>query len=74
VQAELSRAVPPEVFATWLSATHLAELRDGTAIIATPNVFARDKLADDYLPLLTTTLQTVLGYPAQVQIVIGGGA
>ena len=72
VQAELARHLPPVEFDTWLRATALAELADGTATIATPNVFARDKLEGRYVPPIRAALQAILGYAVDVQVVIGG--
>ncbi|HSH82376.1 MAG TPA: DnaA N-terminal domain-containing protein [Herpetosiphonaceae bacterium] len=37
-----------EALATWLEPAALVELVDGTAVIATPNVFVRDVVADGY--------------------------
>ena len=47
-------------FATWLEPTALVELVDGTAVIATPNVFVRDVVADCYQATLQSGVAMVL--------------
>ncbi|HSH81907.1 MAG TPA: DnaA N-terminal domain-containing protein [Herpetosiphonaceae bacterium] len=59
-----------EDFATWLELIALVELVDGTAVIATPNVFVRDVVADRYQANLRSGLAGVLGELVTVQLII----
>ncbi|MDQ5854180.1 MAG: hypothetical protein M3380_19355, partial [Chloroflexota bacterium] len=59
-----------EDFMTWLDSTSLVELVDGTAVIATPNVFVRDVVAERYQADLQSTLVATLGELVTVQLII----
>ncbi|HEX6289402.1 MAG TPA: DnaA N-terminal domain-containing protein [Herpetosiphonaceae bacterium] len=66
----LQPQVSPVDFETWLRPTALAELAGNTAVIATPHVFARERVAVTYAPLLAAALQAVVGQPVQIEVVI----
>jgi chromosomal replication initiator protein len=67
LQLQLSRSE----FDTWIKETTLVDLADNQAIIGTPNIFAREKLEGRYVNPIRDTLHTILGYPVNVQVVIG---
>ncbi|HEX6289434.1 MAG TPA: chromosomal replication initiator protein DnaA [Herpetosiphonaceae bacterium] len=68
---DLQLQLPRSEFDTWIKETTLVDLADNQAIIGTPNIFAREKLEGRYVTPIRDTLHTILGYPVQVQVVIG---
>ena len=68
---DLQLQIPRSEFDTWIKETTLIDLEDNQAIIGTSNIFAREKLEGRYVTPIRSTLQAILGYPVQVQIVIG---
>jgi chromosomal replication initiator protein len=68
---DLQLQLPRSEFDTWIKETTLVDLADNQAIIGTPNIFAREKLEGRYVNPIRDTLHTILGYPVQVQVVIG---
>lgn len=56
---------------TWLRDTQLVALDGDLAVIATPTVFSRHQLAQDYLPLIAAALATESGQEPRVELVIG---
>ncbi|HEX6290244.1 MAG TPA: DnaA N-terminal domain-containing protein [Herpetosiphonaceae bacterium] len=73
VQQRLSEHVPAQDYATWLHETALLDLASGEAIVGTPNIFARDKVAATYAPLIAQTLQQQTRQPIRVQVVLEQG-
>ncbi len=76
-QAVLGRLVthvPREEYQTWLMPTSLLDLEDGSAILVVPNVFVRQEVESRYLNVLASSLQEVLGYGVEIQVVIGNDA
>lgn len=69
---DLQLQLPRNEFDTWIKETTLVDLENNQAIIGTPNIFAREKLEGRYVDPIRHTLNTILGYPVQVQVVIGG--
>lgn len=68
---DLQLQLPRTEFDTWIKETMLVDLEDNQAIVGTPNIFAREKLEGRYVAPIRDTLNTILGYPVQVQVVIG---
>lgn len=68
---DLQLQLPRSEFDTWIKETTLVDLADNQAIIGTPNIFAREKLEGRYVNSIRDTLHTILGYPVQIQVVIG---
>ncbi len=68
---DLQLQLPRTEFDTWIKETMLVDLEDNQAIVGTPNIFAREKLEGRYVAPIQDTLNTILGYPVQVQVVIG---
>ena len=68
---DLQLQLPRSEFDTWIKETTLVDLEDNQAIVGTPNIFAREKLEGRYVAPIRNTLNTILGYPVQVQVVIG---
>jgi chromosomal replication initiator protein len=68
---DLQLQLPRSEFDTWIRETTLVDLEDNQAIVGTPNIFAREKLEGRYVAPIQNTLNTILGYPVQVQVVIG---
>ena len=68
---DLQLQLPRSEFDTWIKETTLVDLEDNQAIVGTPNIFAREKLEGRYVAPIQNTLNTILGYPVQVQVVIG---
>ena len=66
----LRRQLPHTEFETWIKETALIQVENQQAIVGTPNIFVRDKLAEAYAPLIADTLQTILGFPVQVAVVL----
>jgi chromosomal replication initiator protein len=71
VLGELRNRLPQSEFDTWMRGTALVELAGTEAIVAAPHIFARDMLENTYGSLITSSLHHVLGFPVQLQIVIG---
>lgn len=67
---QLQQQLPYGEFETWIKATSLIQVAEQQAIVGTPNIFARDKLAETYAPLIAETLHTLLGFPVQVAVVL----
>src|SRR4051812_8466439 len=63
--------MPRSEFDTWIKPTTLVAIEDSMAIVGTPNIFVRQELEGRYIAPITETLTTILGYPVQVQVVIG---
>ncbi len=68
---DLQVQVPHNEFETWIKPTTLVDIEDNLAILGTPNIFVRQELEGRYLPVLSHALGSAVGYPLQVQIVIG---
>ncbi|HEY0601522.1 MAG TPA: chromosomal replication initiator protein DnaA [Herpetosiphonaceae bacterium] len=68
---DLQLQLPRSEFDTWIKETTLVDLADNQAIIGTPNIFAREKLEGRYVNPIRDALHTILGYPVQIQVVIG---
>jgi hypothetical protein len=66
----LRKYLPYTEFETWIKETALVQVENQQAIVGAPNIFVRDKLAEVYVPLIADTLQTILGFPVQVAIVL----
>lgn len=70
---DLQLRLSPSEFETWLKPTSLVALENDQAIIGTPNVFVRQELEGRYVAPLQATLNSILGYPVEVQVVISNG-
>lgn len=70
---DLQLQLPRSEFDTWIAETTLVDLANDQAIIGTSNIFAREKLEGRYVRPIRDVLQTIVGYPVQVQVVIGAG-
>jgi len=68
---DLQVQMPRSEFDTWIKPTTLVAIEDSMAIVGTPNIFVRQELEGRYIAPITETLTTILGYPVQVQVVIG---
>ena len=71
---DLQVQVPRNEFDTWIKPTSLVAIEDTLAIVGTPNIFVRQELEGRYIAPITETLTSVLGYPVQIQVVIGNHA
>jgi chromosomal replication initiator protein len=71
VLGELQKRLPQSEFDTWIRETALVKLAGSEAIVAAPHVFAREMLEHTYGSLITSSLHHVLGFPVQLQVVIG---
>ncbi len=69
ILAHLQPMLPPDVFATWFADTALLALEE-RAVVGTPQVFARDVLLSEYLPLLQQAVQAVVHRFVEVVVVI----
>jgi hypothetical protein len=67
----LRERVPAAEFAAWFEATRLVAYRDGQAVIAVPNVFARETLINAYQALIGDVLQTLTDAAGAIEVVIG---
>ncbi len=70
VQAALVQQVPTSEYDTWLKETALIQVADQQVIVGTPHIFARDKLADTYAPLIADALEAILGERVAVVVVL----
>ncbi len=68
---DLQLQIPRSEFDTWMKETMLVDLENNQAIVGTPNIFTRDQLLRKYADPIRNTLNSILGYPVQVQVVIG---
>ncbi len=73
VLTALRETCPAAEWTTWLESTALLELTDTTAVVGTPNVFARDTVRDHYCSLLQAAVQGCLGGARTIEVVIGSG-
>ncbi|MDP9313303.1 MAG: hypothetical protein M3R24_20870 [Chloroflexota bacterium] len=73
VLTALRETCPAAEWTTWLESTALLELTDTTAVVGTPNVFARDTVRDHYCSLLHAAVQGCLGGARTIEVVIGSG-
>ncbi len=73
VLTALRETCPAAEWTTWLESTALLELTDTTAVVGTPNVFARDTVRDHYCSLLHVAVQGCLGGARTIEVVIGSG-
>lgn len=71
---DLQLQLPRSEFDTWIKETTLIDLEDNQAIVGTSNIFAREKLEGRYVNPIRNTLHAILGYPVQVQVVIGNSS
>ncbi len=69
ILAHLQPMLLPDVFATWFADTALLALEE-RAVVGTPQVFARDVLLSEYLPLLQQAVQAVVQRFVDVVVVI----
>jgi hypothetical protein len=67
---DLRQHLPYSEFETWIKETTLIQVAEQQAIVGTPNIFARDKVSETYVPLIANTLQSILGFPVQVAVVL----
>jgi chromosomal replication initiator protein len=49
----------------------LVALEDDRAVIRAPNIFVRQELEDRFATPIQNTLHTILGYPVQLQMIVG---
>jgi hypothetical protein len=68
----LRQALPASEIQTWFSDAALVDLDDTRAVIGVPNIFARDKLTNDYQAQIAQALHASYGRSVPVQIEIGG--
>ena len=71
VLGRLAGEVAPAAFATWLGSTQLVELIEDVAVVAAPNVFARDEVATAFGAQIAAALAHELGRQVEVEYVIG---
>jgi chromosomal replication initiator protein len=71
---DLQLQLPRSEFDTWIKETTLIDLEDNQAIVGTSNIFAREKLEGRYVTPIRNTLHAILGYPVQIQVVIGNSS
>jgi len=66
--------IPPQQFNTWIRPLQ-AQWRDTGLVLAAPNRFIRDFVAEKYAPMITTYLLDVVSpASAQVAVTVAGGA
>jgi chromosomal replication initiator protein len=70
---DLEMQMPRSEFDTWLKETTLVDLEGDQAVVGTPNIFARDILVGRYHAPIQRALNTIVGFPVNLQVVIGGG-
>ncbi len=71
---DLQVQMPRNEFETWIKPTSLVAVEESLAIVGTPNIFVRQELEGRYVAPITDTLSSIIGYPVQVQVVIGNHA
>jgi DNA-binding MarR family transcriptional regulator len=71
VLAQVKDELPESDFITWLRPTKLLDLNDHVVYIGTPNIFVRQEIEGRFLGKIVESLHVLLGYPAEVQVVIG---
>ncbi|GAC1540763.1 MAG: hypothetical protein NVS2B7_13130 [Herpetosiphon sp.] len=74
VRDDLAAKLTCNDWETWIKPSTLLELDQTTAVVGTPNVFVRQEVEQRYCQHLETAFAVVLGYPVQVQAVIGSPA
>ena len=70
IQNALRQQVSAGEYETWIKETSLIQVAEGRAIVGTPNIFARDQLAETYAPLILEQLRAGGGDVAQVVVVL----
>jgi chromosomal replication initiator protein len=68
LQGRISRAN----FETWLRATNLVSVANGTATVAAPNSFAVEQLRSKFDHEITAALSSIANKPLAVEYVVGG--
>jgi chromosomal replication initiation ATPase DnaA len=69
-QTSLAKRIPAAEFAAWIEETRIVAYRDGQAVIAVPNVFARDAIDITFRSDIVDVLQTITGTGIVVDVVI----
>ncbi len=70
VLAPLATELVEAAYQTWLVSSRLLLLDGGHAVVATPNVFVRDTVIQEYRVPIELQLQAVIGQPIMVEVVI----
>jgi hypothetical protein len=69
-QERLQGMLTSEEYEIWLATTALLMLKDGVAVVGTPNIFVREKLTESYRLQLEAALETVVGHAVEVEVVV----
>lgn len=72
--SELSGAMTPATFETWVKGTTAIAQQNGTFTIAAPNTFAKEWLDTRFRPQIESTLARILGRSAALAVVVEGQA
>ncbi|GBC87750.1 Chromosomal replication initiator protein DnaA [bacterium HR12] len=62
------REIPEVSFSMWFSGVRARALRDGVLEVVAPSAYVRDRLAQQYAPLLERAAADVLGAPVRVRL------
>lgn len=68
----LSSELPRKSFSLWIDPIEFLESRDRTLVLACPNKFARNWIAEHYLPLIQKTLHQTGGHLLEVLFKVQG--
>lgn len=71
VLKELAAQVPQSELDTWLSESVLLDLAADQAVVGVPNIFVREQVEGQYMPLIRDALEALIGWPVALRIVIG---
>jgi chromosomal replication initiator protein len=68
ITESLRQQVRTPVFETWIKAIEPLSFQNGVLVLSMPSEFASGWLAQRYSALIKTTLEAVVGYPAEVRL------
>jgi hypothetical protein len=71
VLEDLLAQIPRSDFETWIKSSILIDVRDQLAVVGVPNIFVRQEIESRFLGILQATLEKILGYQVNLQLVIG---
>ncbi len=70
-RSRLAQDIAPADFDTWIAPLVLLDVIGDAAILGAPNVFVRDVVARDYVPLIAGALRSAWGRSIRVDLAIG---
>ncbi len=64
----LENQLSQPTFETWIKTAKAVDWQENCLVVETPNLFARNWLQANYLHIMTTVIQEIVGHPMQIKI------